>query len=215
MDRSTVARRRPAPGTAAPSPPGSPGAGWGPPGPASSAVTSCSASCRAPGPPPPMYSLSARRASPPGRPPGPPPGNRGHRSSPAPHIGPPSPSASQKDGAHRHGDQALFHAAPPSLPGPADGEHRAAAGPVGRLHRAAPLGHRVADDGQSQARAAGGPGAGLVHPVEPLKQPGQILLRDPGAVVLHRQHHLLPLPEQGDLDRAAGRAYFTALSVRL
>ena len=131
------------------------------------------------------------------------------------HIGPSQSQRRQKDGAHRHGDQAFFSCRASSLPGPADGEHRAAAGPVGRLHRAAPLGHRVADDGQSQARAAGGPGAALSTRLKSLKQPRQILRRDPGAVVLHCQHHLLPPAGKGELDRAAGRAYLTALSVRL
>lgn len=65
--------------------------------------------------------------------------------------------------------------------------------------------HRVPDNGQSQTRAAGSAGPCLVHPIEPLKDPGQVLFRDAGAVVLHRQHHLIPLPKQGDLDRAARR----------
>src|SRR5690606_744609 len=34
--------------------------------------------------------------------------------------------------------------------------------------------HDVLDDGQAQARAARGPGAGFVHPVKPLKNAGQV-----------------------------------------
>ena len=43
---------------------------------------------------------------------------------------------------------------------------------------------------EAQARAAGGPGTGFVHPVEPLKNPLPVLLRNTDAVVADLHPHL-------------------------
>ena len=57
--------------------------------------------------------------------------------------------------------------------------------------------HGVPDDGQAQARPPGGAGAGLVHAVKPLEDPGHIRLRDAHAGVGHGQRHLVPHPAGG------------------
>ena len=73
------------------------------------------------------------------------------------------------------------------------------------------VGRSVLDDGQAQAGAAGGPGAGLVHPVEAVEHLGQLVLRDAYAGVGHLQQHLVPVPAHGDKHTAAGEVIFDGI----
>ena len=60
--------------------------------------------------------------------------------------------------------------------------------PAARPRPDGPDGH----DGEAEARTAPFPVPGLVHPVEALKEVGEVLLGDPLPVVLHPDHRLVP-----------------------
>ena len=76
---------------------------------------------------------------------------------------------------------------------------------------AAPAAHGVADDAQAQTRAAHGPGAILVHPVEPLEYVLHVLVGDADAVVLHGDHHGVADGFQGGVDKAHGAGILDAV----
>ena len=94
------------------------------------------------------------------------------------------------------------------MTGEGDGEGAAFANRAADMERTAVLVHNISNDGQAQTAATGFAGAGLVYPVESLKNMGQGIFRDTHAGVRHRENDGIFFAAKGDMKRAAGVVVF-------